>query len=93
MKGTLSQLIEKLGQKQKAYKLTFAPGSPAHDAFVDLGRFCHAFHNELIPNKPELTERMAGRREAYMHIWQFLHLRPEELIGLYPQIVLSTGDE
>lgn len=92
MRGTLSQLIEKLGFKQKAYRVTFAHG-PAHDAFVDLARFCHAFHNEIVPNHPELTERLAGRREAFMHIWQFLHLKPEELIGLYPRILLSTGDE
>lgn len=92
MKGTLSQLITSLKGKQNAYKLTFDHGAPAHIAFVDLARYCHAFHNEMVPHHPEFTERLAGRREAFMHIWQFLHLKPEELIGLYPQIVLS-GDE
>lgn len=93
MRGKLSDLINKLGLQQQAYKITFAQGSPAHIAFVDLGRFCHAFHNETIPNKPEFTERLAGRREAFMHIWQRLNLLPEQLVELYPQIVLSTGDE
>lgn len=91
MKGTFGQLVTKFSLKQRAYKATFGKGGTAHDAFVDLARYCHAFHNE-IP-RPELAERMAGRREAFMHIWQFLHLRPEELIGLYPQIVLSGDDQ
>lgn len=91
MRGTVRQIVERLGFKQKAYKLTFAPGAPAHTAFLDLARYCHAFHNEFVPNHPELTERIAGRREAFMHIWQFLHLQPEVLIELYPQIV--SGEE
>ena len=93
MRGRLSDLINKLGLQQQSYRITFKEGSPAHAAFVDLGRFCHAFHNEVIPSRPEYTERLAGRREAFMHIWQRLNLRPEQLVELYPQIVLSTGDE
>ncbi len=93
MKGTLGQLVERLRRIQTSYKLAFKPGSPAFDAFVDLGRYCHAFHNEIIPHHPELTERMAGRREAFFHIWQRLNLRPEDLVELYPKIVLSNGDE
>lgn len=91
MKGTLAQLIERLRLKQRAYKLTFAPGAPAYLAFVDLARYCHAFHNEIMPRHPELTERLAGRREAFIHIWQFLHLEPEVLVELYPKIV--SGEE
>lgn len=92
MKGTLGQLLEKLSFKQRAYQATFgAPGTAAHDAFVDLARFSHAFHNEAIPGDSDMTMRMAGRREAFFHIWQFLHLDPKDLVEIYPKIVI--GDE
>lgn len=89
MRGTAEELRQGLGHRQKAYQATFKKGAPAYEAFVDLARFCHAFHNEIVPHQPELTERLAGRREAFMHIWQFMNLDPEILIGLYPQIILG----
>lgn len=92
MRGALSQLLDKLKLRQRAYQQTFgAPGTPAHDAFVDLARFCHAFHNEVSYGDHDTTLVMAGRRQAFFHIWEHLHIDPSELIHLYPKI--RMGDE
>lgn len=90
---SLSTLTQRLGQKQKAYKLTFgAPGTAAHDAFVDLGRFCHvAAGSEIVEGNHDRTLRLAGRREAFFHIWKNLNLSLEDLVAIYPKI--ATGDE
>lgn len=84
------EFIERVSTKQKAYKITFgSPGTAAHEAFLDLAKYCHAFGEEFQGNY-EQTLRMAGRREAFFHIWRYLNLRPDELAAIY--VRLKTGE-
>lgn len=81
-KVTKDELASLVGTKQKAYKEVFGPpGTAAHEAFADLACFAHAFDGEQ-PSGVSL-ERLAGRREAYFHIWKHLNLAPIELLAIY----------
>jgi hypothetical protein len=89
----LSEISETLGLKQKAYRATFGPpGTAAHEAFLDLAKFCHAFGNEIAEGNHDRTLRFAGRREAFFHIWEYLNLSHDELLAIYPRIKINAGE-
>ena len=88
MKGTLTELIDKLRGRKRQYQSAFSEGAPAHHALVDLARFCRAFENEILPGDHDRTLILAGRREAFFRIYSHLHLEPNELVAVYRAAVI-----
>jgi hypothetical protein len=93
MKGTLRELIDKLRARKQQYQHAFAKGAPAHEALVDLAKFCRAFDNDVVPGDHDRTLILAGRREAFFRIWRHLHLEPQELVALYRATVLPQEQQ
>ena len=79
----LTAALDLVRQRKKAYVAHFLPGTAAHDAFVDLAKFCRAFGNEVVPGDHDKTLLLAGRREAFYRIYDHLNLEPEQLAALY----------
>lgn len=84
MKGTPQQLHEQVALTKKSMLLTISP-----EALTALAKFCHAFGNEVVEGNHDRTLRMAGRREAFFFVWEYLKLEPDELIALYPKIKMQ----
>ena len=84
MRGTPTQIRDQLALTKKSYLLTISP-----EAMIDLAKFCHAFGNEVAEGNHDRTLRMAGRREAFFHVWEMLKLEPDELIAIYPKIKMQ----
>lgn len=89
--NTLTELVDKLRLRKRQYQQTFAPGAPAHDALVDLGKFCRFASAEVMIGDHDRTLLLAGRREAYCRILDHLHFEPQELAELYKAV--KRGDE
>lgn len=73
--------VDKLRERQKAYRMTFTAGTPAHEAFVDLGRYCRVFQEAVTTGDQALI--LVGLRRAFMHIWNQLNLDDQELAAVY----------
>lgn len=73
--------IDKLRERQKAYRMTFTAETPAHEAFVDLGRYCRVFAENVTTGDQALI--LLGLRRAFMHIWNHLNLDDQELAVIY----------
>lgn len=73
--------IDKLRERQKAYRMTFTAGTPAHEAFVDLGHYCRVFQEGVTTGDQALI--LVGLRRAFMHIWNQLNLEDQELAAIY----------
>lgn len=93
MKGTFGEIVDKLRVRKRQYQTAFSAGAPAHEALVDLAKFCRAFENEIIPGDHDRTLILAGRREAFFRIWNHLHLEPQELVTVYRATVLPQQEQ
>lgn len=73
--------IDKLRERSKAFRMTFTPGTPAHEAFVDLGRYCHVYQENVATGDQALI--LVGLRRAFFHIWNHLNLDDQQLAAVY----------
>lgn len=73
--------IDKLRERQRAYRMVFAAGTPAHEAFVDLGRYCRVFQEGVTTGDQALI--LVGLQRAFRHIWNQLNLDDTELAVIY----------
>lgn len=87
--ATVIGLIDKLRTRKHNYRSAFAPGSPAHAALVDLGKYCRSFESDVIDHDRALVAM--GLRRAYFRIIDHLQFEPDELMQLYKATKL--GDE
>lgn len=94
MKGTLTQIIDRLRLRKRQYQTAFGiEGSAGHEAFLDLARFTGAFSTTIHQNKDAVIFQ-AGMRAAFFRIWNHLHLEPAELAAVYRATVLpNQGDQ
>lgn len=93
IKGTEREVTDQLRQLKHEYRQAFAPGAPAHEALVDLGRWCDFAGNEAIIGNHDVMLILAGRRQAYCRILDHLGLEPDELFDLYKATrKVSIGD-
>jgi hypothetical protein len=76
---------------RRAYNLALR--TPMAERFIlpDLNEFCHA--NEPAPKggDPFLQGRMAGRRDVWLHVSEWLHLTEEEQFALYQWRSINKG--
>lgn len=73
--------LDILRERKKVYQAAFTQGTPQHDAFVDLARYCHAFDDGIAT--PDQALIAVGLRRAYFRIWNHLNLEPEQLAVIY----------
>lgn len=67
-----------------AYQLTFQDQQPANqEVLADFARFCRANETCFVKGSPEQTLIYEGRRQAWLHLTQYLHLSAEQLYVLY----------
>lgn len=76
--------------KARSYALTFQKSQPANlEVLNDLARFCRAnestayFDGRTHAYDPYMSAKLDGRREVWLHIQQYIHLTPEQLMQLY----------
>jgi hypothetical protein len=88
----MHMLMGKMRFRRQGYQDIFGvPGTAGHDAIADLARYCHVFDMKAHDHDTALIA--LGLRRAFMHMWQYLHLQPDELAVLYRDHVLNQGDE
>ena len=82
----IEKLTEILGDRQRAYLLTFKnpEASAAVEAVLaDLAVFCRADETCVVPGDRDRTYVLEGRREVYLRIRDHLRLTTEELVEKY----------
>lgn len=76
--------VEYLRRIKTAYQLTFQDEQPANqEVLADFARFCRAGETCFVKGDPEQTLIYEGRRQAWLHLTQYLHLNAEQLYVLY----------
>ena len=75
------EMNEKRYLKMGYQEIFGIPGSAAHAALEDLGRYCHIF--DVDTDTHDKTLIALGLRRAFFHIWQYLKLEPDELTQIY----------
>lgn len=85
-------LMGKFRFKRQGYQDIFGvPGTAGHAAIADLARYCHLFDVRARSHDEAMVA--LGLRRAFLHIWQYMKLQPDELAVLYREHVLNQGDE
>lgn len=74
------RLQEIIGQRKRAYQLTFAEGNEAvRQVLEDLARFCRANATTFHPD-PRVHAALEGRREVWLRIQSYLQQAPEKIL-------------
>jgi len=68
-----------LGRQATAYKRTFT-GADGDLVLLDLARFCHAYLTTHLEGDPHGSALLAGRREVFLRIVEFMRLDPGDII-------------
>lgn len=84
MKSPIELVKQFLGERRKAYQLTFNDLSPAHKVVLtDLAFFCRANESCVVPGDRDKTLMLEGRREVWLRIQQHLQFSTDQLFQLY----------
>lgn len=80
----MTDLVEVLGDRQRAYLLAFNREEAAGAAVLaDLAIFCRADETCVVPGDRDRTYVLEGRREVYLRIQDHLRLTTEALVQKY----------
>lgn len=90
---TVIAMLDKLRGRKHNYRSAFGHGAPAEKALIHLGKYCHAFDNEIVLGDHDRTLILAGMRRAYFLIIDYLQFEPDELMRLYGAAKRQSGDE
>ncbi len=83
-KERIDQTLRFLGDRKRAYQLTFQTSQPANiTVLADLAKFCRANESCAVPGDRDRSLILEGRREAWLRIQQHLNLSTEQLFALY----------
>jgi hypothetical protein len=91
MNAFFQTAAQKLGFRQKAYRQTFAEGSPANLVLVDLANFARAFDSDNADLDERALLRMSGRRDMFFRIIKHLKFSPSELEHIYRPAIMSAA--
>lgn len=84
MNQAIAAVLAFLGDRKRAYQLTFPFSNPAQRIVLeDLATFCRANESCAVPGNHDASLILEGRREVWLRIQQHLHLSPEQLMQLY----------
>lgn len=84
MASGLEKTLAFLGDRKRAFQLTFQQEQPANQTVLtDLSFFCRANESCVVPGDHDRTLLLEGRREVWLRIQQHLNLTPEQLFQLY----------
>lgn len=80
---TKEDALEFLGDRRKAYQLTFSHTSvPAQEVMKDLTQFCHWGATPFNDESERATCVMIGRQQVLLRIKQHLGLTDEQLFAI-----------
>ena len=90
MASAHEEMNEKRYLKMGYQEIFGIPGTAAHAALEDLGRYCHIFDMNAHSHDEALI--VLGLRRGFFHIWQYLKLEPDELTQIYRKHVTRHID-
>ena len=88
--ATVVALLDKLRLRKHNIRSAFGHGAPAQQALIALGKYTHAYENEVTNHDGAMV--LLGLRRAYFFIIDHLEFEPDELAQLY-KLTKLTGDE
>jgi hypothetical protein len=91
--NALRQWIDVFTRKKRAYQRAFGPEVLDNEAWVDWARFCRVFRAGDINTDRDRMLIYHGRREAFEHVFAYLHLEPHELASFFRAVVLPESGE
>ncbi len=75
--------LQILTDRQRAYRMAFAPNPATKAVMDDLASFSRATETCLVPGDRDRTYALLGRNEVWLRIRDHLDLTPEELLVRY----------
>ena len=90
---SLRKAIEKLGFRQKSYKMAFGVvGSPQYFALLDLADYCGAWVADPAGLSSDMLREMIGRRQAFFRIFNHLKLNQTEIETVYKGAIVRAAE-